>query len=291
LAEKWGIPLLKVQHHYAHLLSCMAENGLRPPVLGVVWDGTGYGDDGTIWGGEFLLATADGWQRAAHLRPFRLPGGETAVREPRRSALGLLFARFGAEALGWKWLPPVVSLPTHERKLIGQMLEKGINAPVTTSAGRLFDGVAALLGLCQRSTFEGEAAMALEFAAQGQSAPPYRFALQSAANGPLVIDWGPLLEDLLTDISQGQPTAHCAARFHSALAEMIVAVAQRVSTNATSGGTADIALTGGCFQNRLLSELTIARLRAAGFHPHWHRQAPANDGGIALGQVLGGMAG
>ena len=287
LAEKWGVPLRKVQHHYAHLLSCMAENGLRPPVLGVVWDGTGYGDDGTIWGGEFLLAREDGWQRVAHLRPFRLPGGETAVREPRRSAFGLLHERFGSESLGWKWLDPVASLRPAEKKLIGQMLERGINAPVTTSAGRLFDGVAALLGLCQRSTFEGEAAMALEFAAQGQSAPPYRFILQSAANGPLVIDWGPLLEGLLTDSSQGETMAHCAARFHSTLAEMIVAVAQRVSTNATSGGTADVALTGGCFQNRLLSELTIARLRAAGFRPHWHRQVPANDGGIALGQVLG----
>jgi len=288
LAEKWGVPLRKVQHHHAHLLACMAENGLSAPVLGITWDGTGYGTDGTIWGGEFLLATADGWQRVAHLHPFRLPGGETAVREPRRSALGLLFARFGAEALGWKWLPPVLSLPIHEMKLIGQMLEKGINAPVTTSAGRLFDGVAALLGLCQRSTFEGEAAMALEFAAQGQSERPYRFALQSAASGPLVIDWRPLLEGLLTDISQGETTAHRAARFHSTLADIAVAVARQVAAGSNVRVT-DVALTGGCFQNRLLSELTIARLRAAGFRPHWHRQAPANDGGIALGQVLAGM--
>lgn len=291
LAEKWGIPLVKVQHHYAHMLACMAENRVSAPVLGVVWDGTGYGDDGTIWGGEFLLATKSSYQRVAHLRPFRLPGGETAVREPRRSALGLLHEKFGADALQWGWLPPVASLRPNEKSLMGQMMERGVNAPLTTSAGRLFDGVAALLGLCQRSSFEGEAAMALEFAAHGQGDEPYGFALQATESGSLLIDWGPLLEGLLTDISQGAPTDHCAARFHSTLAAIAVAVARRVAAAATTGAVIDVALSGGCFQNRLLSELTIARLRAAGFRPHWHRQAPPNDGGIALGQVFGGMTG
>ena len=289
LAAAKGIPLVKVQHHHAHVLACLAENqkfdfwqksNFSSPVLGVAWDGTGYGTDGTIWGGEFLLVQAGGFRRVAHLRPFALPGGEAAVREPRRAAFALLYECFGEEILGWDWLPPIAGLPPQERRLFGRMIERGVNAPQTTSAGRLFDGVASLLGLCPRSSFEGEAAMALEFAADGQGGPAYDVRLHAAAEGkPLVIDWQPLLEGLLTDISQGQSVAHCAARFHSALAEVTVTVARQV-------GVPDVALTGGCFQNRLLSELTIDRLRAVGFHPHWHRQVPPNDGGIALGQVV-----
>ena len=284
LAEERGVPLLKVQHHYAHVLACMAENRLLPPALGVAWDGTGYGVDGTIWGGEFLLVGEAGFQRVAHLRPFRLAGGEAAVREPRRTAIGLLYAAFGEAALGWEWLPSVVSLRPAERRLLGQMIERGVNAPVTTSAGRLFDGVASLLGLCQLASFEGEAAMALEFAAQGTTAPAYPFRLDEKDGGAVLIDWQPLLAELLSDISQARPAKECAARFHSTLAAIAVAVAERVAVT-------DVALTGGCFQNRLLSELTIDRLRAAGFHPHWHRQVPPNDGGIALGQAVAGMKG
>lgn len=301
MAQERGVPLVAVQHHFAHVLACMAENGPatqrrrvaadgkdlhefeeQKPVLGIAWDGTGYGTDGTIWGGEFLLVQGSDFRRVAHLRPFRLPGGEAAVREPRRAAFALLYECFGEEILGWEWLPSIAGLQTDERRLFGQMIERGVNAPQTTSAGRLFDGVASLLGLCRRSSFEGEAAMALEFAGDGQGDGAYDFRLHATADKPLVMDWQPLLEGLLTDISQGQPVARCAARFHSTLAEAAVAVARRV-------GVPDVALTGGCFQNRLLSELTIDRLRAAGFRPHWHRQVPPNDGGIALGQVVAGM--
>ena len=297
LAEEQGLPLVKVQHHYAHVLACMAENqkfdfwqksNFSPPVLGIAWDGTGYGTDGTIWGGEFLLVGGDGFQRVAHLRPFRLPGGEAAVREPRRSAFGLLHECFGEKALDWAWLPSVATLSTDEKRLFGQMIERGINAPVITSAGRLFDGVASLLGLHQRSSFEGEAAMALEFAADGAGGKPYPFALRAGEGEALIVDWQPLLEELLTDIARLEPVARCAARFHSTLAEIAVAVAQQISTSSITGVT-DVVLTGGCFQNRLLSETTIGRLRAAGFHPIWHRQVPPNDGGIALGQVVAWM--
>ncbi len=281
-----------VQHHYAHILACMAENQKLDfceksnfsPVLGIAWDGTGYGPDGTIWGGECLLVKGDGFRRIAHLRPFRLPGGEAAVREPRRSAFGLLHECFGKKVLEWEWLPSVAALNADEQRLFGQMCARGVNAPVTTSAGRLFDGVASLLGLCQKSSFEGEAAMALEFAANGQSGKPYSFSLSVADGEVLVVDWQPLLEELLTDISRREPVGQCAARFHSTLAEIALAVAQRVDVP-------DVALTGGCFQNRLLSETTIERLRAAGFHPIWHKQVPPNDGGIALGQVVWGMMG
>jgi len=297
LTEEQSVPLVKIQHHYAHVLACMAENqkfdfweksNFSRPVLGIAWDGTGYGTDGTIWGGEFLLVDGDGFRRVAHLRPFRLPGGETAVREPRRSAFGLLYECFGEKALDWNWLPSVAALSADEKRLFGQMIKRGVNAPVTTSAGRLFDGVASLLGLRQRSSFEGEAAMALEFAANGVVGKPYQFSLHAGEGDVLVVDWQPLLEELLTDISRRTPVGQCAARFHSTLAEIAVAVAQRISTCSTTG-VADVALTGGCFQNRLLSETTIDRLRAADFHPIWHKQVPPNDGGIALGQVVAGM--
>lgn len=284
LAAKRQARLVKVQHHHAHVLACIAENGLHgQKVLGVSWDGTGYGDDGTIWGGEFLLVQGDGQRRVAHLRPFRLPGGESAVREPRRTAIGLLVAAFGAQALDWNWLPPLSSLAPSEKLLLGQMIERGINAPWTTSMGRLFDGVAALLGLCLASTFEGQAAMALEFAAEKGVARPYPLAAAEATEDGAAIDWTPLLHALLTDISQGETPGHCAARFHSGLAELVVAVARHT-------GAVHVALSGGCFQNRLLSELTIERLRRGGFTPHWHRQVPPNDGGIALGQVIAGMS-
>ena len=165
VAEGLAAPKLAVQHHVAHVASCMAEHGLEPPVLGVSWDGTGYGTDGTVWGGEFLLVTADGWKRVAHLRPFRLPGGEAAVREPRRSALGLLHAAFGADAFAMTDLAPVAAFTPAERRALATMLDRGLNAPVTTSAGRLFDAVAALIGLRQTTSHEGQAAMELEWAA------------------------------------------------------------------------------------------------------------------------------
>ena len=164
-----------VQHHHAHLAACLADNEVAGPALGVIWDGTGYGTDGTIWGGEFLLGDAAGFERVAHLRPFRLPGGDAAVNEPRRVALALLWELMGEAALAMDDLAPVRALRPTERTLLAQMLAKGINAPVTTSAGRLFDGIAALVGLHQQVTFEGQAAMALEFAAEVREAGRTRF--------------------------------------------------------------------------------------------------------------------
>ncbi len=165
-AEEWavenGVPSFAVQHHHAHLVSCLAENGAPGPALGVAWDGTGYGTDGTVWGGEFLRGDAGGFTRFAHLRPFRLPGGEAAVREPRRAALAVLFEILGGDALSREDLAPVRAFSPDERTLLARMLETGLNAPVTTSAGRLFDAVASLLGLSQRTRYEGQAAMALE---------------------------------------------------------------------------------------------------------------------------------
>jgi hydrogenase maturation protein HypF len=274
-----GLPLVHVQHHYAHVLSCMAENGLGSPVLGVSWDGTGYGLDHTIWGGEFLRVTESGFQRVAHLRTFRLPGGERAVKEPRRTAIGLLYEMEGDRFAAREELAPVRSFEPRERTLLAQALANRINAPVTSSAGRLFDAVAALLGLRLTTRFEGQAAMELEWAIRDvETDASYPFQIEPK-QGILIADWEPLIRALLADLAGGAALGVIAARFHNTLADMIVAIAERVGIQA-------IGLSGGCFQNRYLTERTVRRLSAAGFSPHWHQRIPPNDGGIALGQVL-----
>jgi hydrogenase maturation protein HypF len=264
-----------VQHHFAHVAACMAENELAPPALGVSWDGTGYGDDGTIWGGEFLLVRQNGsFKRVAHLRPFRLPGGERAVKEPRRAALGLLHEMTGENL--WEHSEWLRAFTENERRVLRQMLAKNLNAPITTSAGRLFDAVAAFIGLRARTSFEGQAAMALEFAADPAVRATYPFELSAA--DPMVVDWAPTIRALLGDLENGLSPKIISAKFHNALVEMIVAVAQKFDEP-------KIILSGGCFQNRLLTERAIERLREENFRPYWHQRVPPNDGGVSLGQV------
>jgi hydrogenase maturation protein HypF len=271
-ARSLGLPVVAVQHHYAHVLACLADHGLSGPALGVAWDGTGYGSDGTVWGGEFLHVTDTGFERVAHLRTFLLPGGDRAAREPRRAALGVLHAIFGDAATDH--LPPG-SFTDAELGTLRSALDRKVNTPVTSSAGRLFDAVASLIGLRQAGTFEGQAAMELEWAAETFATDEtYPFAFQGT-----VIDWEPTVRAVLTDASRSVPTGEIAAKFHNTLTEAIVAVAHRV-------GERTVALTGGCFQNIHLLERTVVRLRAEGFEPVWHRQVPPNDGGIALGQVV-----
>ncbi len=267
-AAQLSAPLHPVQHHWAHVLSCMAENELEPPVLGVSWDGTGYGADGTIWGGEFLVAREDGFERAAHFRQFRLAGGGAAIRQPRRAALGLLFEMWGEKAFRRRDLAPVRSFSDTELALLEQMLEKKVNSPVTSSAGRLFDAVASLLDLDHEVSFEGEAAMKLEFAVREGTEGSYPFKMGE------VIDWQPMVEEML-----GESPGVAAAKFHNTLAEIVAAAARFC-------GEEKVVLTGGCFQNRYLTERCILRLRDSGFRPYWHQRVPPNDGGIALGQVL-----
>ncbi len=274
------LTLIPVQHHHAHLAACLADNGATEPALGLIWDGTGYGTDGTIWGGECLVGDAAGFARAAHLRPFRLPGGEAAVREPRRVALALLWELYGEDALAQPW--SVQSFTEQERRVLGAMLARGVNAPVTTSMGRLFDGVAALIGLRQKVTFEGEAAMELEYCARRCTGdpPPYALPVLTGEPGtPRILDWGPLVVELLDDVRMGVDRETMAARFHAALVECGVAVAAAI-------GEPRVALSGGCFQNRRLTEALAARLRAAGHAVLLHRQTPPNDGCISLGQVM-----
>jgi len=281
LAARLGRPTIAVQHHHAHVAACMAENGTCERVLGVCWDGTGYGTDGTIWGGEFLLAEAASFERFAHLRTFALPGGDAAVREPRRAALGLLHGLWGDALWQREDLAPVRAFEPGARRVLTSMLASGINCPRTSSAGRLFDAVASLLGLRQVTRFEGQAAMELEFALAGvHTDERYPFEITRSGDGaPWIVDWAAPVEALVEDARRGVSLGFLSARFHNTLVEMIVAIAERA-------GEQRVALTGGCFQNRYLTERAVSRLEAAGFRPLRHRLVPPNDGGIALGQAV-----
>jgi hydrogenase maturation protein HypF len=273
------LPLIRVQHHYAHVLACMAENELEPPLLGVAWDGTGYGLDGTIWGGEWLHVNDTSFERIAQLRTFRLPGGERAIREPRRAALGLLYELFGDALFARDDLPSLQAFSEQERAVMQTMLQRGINAPITSSAGRLFDAVAALIGLRQESRYEGQAALELECALAGVETDQAYLVRTHARRMTQIVDWEPMIHGILDDVRRGLPAGWIAAKFHNTLAEMIVAVAARADEER-------VVLSGGCFQNRYLTERAVARLRAAGLRPAWHQRIPPNDGGIALGQAL-----
>ena len=276
-ATRMRPPLHRVQHHFAHVLACVAENELEDPVLGVSWDGTGYGTDGTVWGGEFLLIDEEAFQRVAHLRQFRLPGGDAAAKEPRRAALGVLYEIWGDKVISDPRLAPIGNFSDSELVVLQRMLSKGINSPFTSSAGRLFDAVASILGLRQQVTFEGQAAMELEFAIQPDIDDVYPFEITDGL--PMVVDWAPMIPEMLIDLQRGQPAGNISAKFHNTLTESIVAAARKV-------GEPKIVLTGGCFQNRYLVERSVGRLLDAGFKPYWHQRVPPNDGGIALGQVV-----
>ena len=285
-AASLGLPVCHVQHHVAHVAACMAENELEGRALGVSWDGTGYGLDGTVWGGEFFAVDDGSFTRVACLRPFQLPGGDLAIKEPRRSALGVLDAIAGEGPLA---VPALTAdaFSQGEQALLIEAMARGLNAPVTTSAGRLFDAVASLAGLRQRSSFEGQAAMDLEFAIRpgiddrypfGLDQEAGRFAIGSWQPPRLIVDWAPMIREILSDVSTGAAVGIIAARAHNTMVDMIVATAEFFGETA-------VVLSGGCFQNRYLTERTVTRLRTAGFRPYWHQRIPPNDGGIALGQI------
>ena len=279
-----NIPVVPVQHHHAHILSCMAEHGLEGPVLGVAWDGTGYGTDGTMWGGEFLLAQYSGFTRVGHLRPFRLPGGEICMREPRRVALSLLYETFGKDCLEMD-LPPIRSLGHGLASTLVELLKKNMNCPITTSMGRLFDGISSILGLCHFNTFEGEAAMALEFLADPMEKNwrenQYSFSLEKQKDS-WIIGWSSIVKAIVEDFKSGMDSARIAHAFHKGLAALIPDVA-------TSLKQSQLVLSGGVFQNSLLTQVIQARLSRENYQVYMPVQTPTNDGGIALGQAM--MAG
>jgi hydrogenase maturation protein HypF len=274
--------IIGVQHHIAHVLSCMAENEIAPPILGVSWDGTGYGLDGTVWGGEFFLVTDKDAERVAHFRPFRLPGGDKAVKEPRRTAVGLLYEMSGDKVFKQKKLATVATFTASELAALKTMLARGVNSPPTSSVGRLFDAVASLVNLRQQIRFEGQAAMELEFALDGvDTEETYSLSLVTR-HLSLVLDWSPMIEVILADVKRGVSVGEISAKFHNTLVEAIIAIAKRVGQNR-------VMLSGGCFQNRYLTERAVRRLQAEGFRPYWHQRVPPNDGGIALGQVVAAL--
>jgi hydrogenase maturation protein HypF len=265
-AEESGLPVIKVQHHQAHVAACAAENDVEGPYLGVSWDGTGYGLDGAIWGGEFFRAEGNRFERVAHLRSFGLPGGDAAVREGWRSATSLIHTVLGREAA---FLASTGNAVTEARVI--DMLERGINVVPTTSVGRLFDAVASMAGLARRNRFEGQAAMLLENEIGG---------LRTEEAYPLTSgDWGPLIQAVISDMRAGAAVPLIAARFHNALVAWIVEVAAQSQLK-------QIVLSGGVFQNRYLTERTAAVLESRGFVVVTHHRVPPNDGGIALGQVV-----
>ncbi len=278
LARRWDTPLVQVQHHHAHVLSAIAEYHLDGPVLGFAWDGTGFGLDGTVWGSEALLVNGPQWERVAHLRPFSLPGGDRAAREPRRSALGLLFGCFGERAasveLARRWF--------HDAELATLLaaIARPHLFPLCSSLGRLFDGIATLCGLAETVSFEGQAAMRLEHVADhGESA---RYDLPLSNGSCAMADWCEMLRNVIDDRARGVPVGRISARFHNALAHMALCVARRV-------GCRQVVLTGGCFQNRLLTRRLRASLSEAGFEVYTQRLVPPGDGGISLGQILGAI--
>ena len=267
-------PRHTVQHHCAHVLGCMAENGLSPPILGIAWDGNGYGSDGSLWGGEFFRVTVKSVERVAHFHAFPLPGAEKAMREPRRCARGALSVLFGdALFTRFRHLPPIRAFSEPDRHRLQRMLQRRLHSPLTSSVGRLFDAAASLLGLRQQSSFEGQAAMELEHGLDSAISNGY-YPMPLGSDG--ILDWRPAFSGMLAD--RHRPTAQVSGKFHRTLVEGIVTVAKRV-------GEKRVVLSGGCFQNRYLTEHTVHRLEEEGFQAFWHQYVPPNDGGIALGQI------
>jgi len=272
-AQAGGLALSPIQHHCAHVAACMAENEIEDRALGVAFDGSGWGDDGTVWGGEFIVANNGSFHRIGHLRTFPLPGGDAAARRPSLAALGLCFEIFGDAAFR-ESDPP----------MLRQMLLRHLHTPRTSSAGRLFDAVASIAGIRHAASFEGQAAMALEFAVDRRVQFSYPYRMISGGHGECtVVDWEPTIRKILSDRQARVNSGVIAAGFHNTLVEMIVDIAYRA-------GEMKVVLTGGCFQNRYLTERAVERLTACGFQPFWHQRVPPNDGGIALGQVMAAAA-
>jgi hydrogenase maturation protein HypF len=276
-AERENIPTIGVQHHHAHIAACMAEHRLdgSRPVIGVSFDGTGYGEDGAIWGGEFLIADYKSYQRAFHLEYFPLPGGDAAIKKPARTALALLWS------LGLDWderLESVKEFNEAETTLLRTQLEKKINTPLTSSMGRLFDAVAAVAGVRQKVNYEGQAAIEFESLADSAEEEIYSFGLNQDE-----VQVRGVVQALINDVMVGIPTSKISARFHNGLAEGVRMVVQRISQDS---GIRDVALSGGVWQNITLLRRTLSLLHADGFEVYIHREVPPNDGGLSLGQAM-----
>jgi len=275
------LKLVPVQHHHAHIVSCMAENGVEDKVIGISFDGTGYGSDGRIWGGEFLIADYKGFERVGHLEYVPLPGGTVAIERPYRMAISYVLTLLGKDALTTD-LAFLKEVSSQELELIKKQLEKGINSPLTSSCGRLFDAVSALIGIRGRIDYEAQAAIEMEMAADESEHGSYPFAIVEQ-NGVNIVYLKELFGGIIKDLKSGVSQARIAAKFHRTMAEMVVQMCQRL---AKMSGINRVALSGGVFQNRLLLKLTVAALEGAGFEVLTHSKVPTNDGGVSLGQAV-----
>lgn len=287
-AESTGIKTVAVQHHHAHVLSCMAEHQLEGSVFGIAWDGTGFGTDGTIWGSECMHVNGDTFQRFAALQPFPLPGGESAIKNIRQIAVGLLYSIFGDDVFAMNTLTFMQTYTQKERKILQTMLQKNMNCPLTSSMGRLFDAVAAMIGIRDHVAYEGQAAIELEWKTGNDNHDSYNFDLMenncrddSSKQPSYLIQIKPMINAILQDVQSAKPTEIIATRFHNTLVEIIASLANMQHEKR-------IALSGGCFQNQYLLHHCIQRLEEDDYDVYWHKQIPTNDGGISLGQAAFG---
>jgi hydrogenase maturation protein HypF len=275
------VPKVGVQHHHAHIAACMAENGLDGQVIGIALDGTGYGADGNVWGGEVLIAGYDGFVRAAHLAYTHMPGSAAAIRNPWRMAVSHLARHFGSDFLCLD-IPFVRNLPRRETQVLLRMIEAGTNSPLTSSCGRLFDAVAALIGLRSEVNYEGQAAIELEMAIDSSSDSGH-YPMAVIDDGSLVLDPGPLLEAIVEDLRRGVGRDVISRRFHLGLVNVLSDVAARLRRRT---GLDRVCLSGGTFQNVFLLEHLMASLAAQGLSVYRHFEVPTADGGLCLGQAL-----
>ena len=293
VAEQLGYPMIQVQHHYAHILSCMTENDCQEPVIGVSFDGTGYGTDGTIWGGEILLADYENFTRFGSITPFLQIGGDASAKEGWRIAVSMIYGYTKKREEAWEIIEKLGLCSEQESKVQFTMADRKMNAVVSTSAGRLFDAVSAILGIRKRSGFEGEASTALQFAAETYKEQKHLHREDGSVHqlvyendGRLILDTQTLVQQIVEEKLQGADSNQLAYLFHQELAEQITAAcveARKVS------GRKKAALSGGVFQNRLLLRMTENRLMEEGFEVLRHCMIPPNDGGIAIGQAAYGM--
>lgn len=278
LRFKGRLPLVAVQHHHAHVAACMADNGITGRVIGIAFDGSGFGPDGTVWGGEFLVADYGGYRRFGHLEQMPMPGGELAIRKPYRLALAYLKTLLGSLPN----LPFAETLSPSEVIMIGRQLEQKVNTPLTSSCGRLFDAVSALLGICRTITFEGQAAIELEMQSDSTNlSDVYPYYIERI-DGIWQVFLKPMFEAIVAALTKGTPVPHIAGTFHTTVASMAVSMASLISQET---GISEVVLSGGCFQNRLLLEKTMALLTKGGLRAVIHKETPCNDGGVSLGQA------
>ena len=277
-----NLKLVPVQHHHAHIASCLVENGVKDRVIGVTFDGTGYGSDGSIWGGEFFTADYRDFRRVGHLEYVPLPGGEAAIRKPYRMTLGYLYTLLG-EDFFLEGLP-LGKLDSAEIEIIRQQLKRKINSPLTSSAGRLFDAVSALAGVRGEIDYEAQAAIELEMLAPDEidKSDSYPFSIVEEG-GIRVVKLKELLAGVVQDVRNQIPAAVISLKFHHAMAEIITAMCQLIAKDTD---IRQVALSGGVFQNRLLLKLAISALKREGFRVLTHHLVPCNDGGISLGQAI-----